>query len=156
MPERATWASKAGFVLASAGAAVGLGAIWKFPWLAGSNGGAVFVIPYVILSLTLGFVFLTAEITLGYMGRGSIVTTMRKLGGSKWVPAGYLGVVTGLLVLSFYSVIGGWTIAYLVGGSSRARRSSVPGSARFQETRFSRLAIRRSSLRSPRGLSRSK
>ena len=46
MPERATWASKAGFVLASAGAAVGLGAIWKFPWLAGSNGGAVFVIPY--------------------------------------------------------------------------------------------------------------
>ena len=112
MPERATWASKAGFVLASAGAAVGLGAIWKFPWLAGSNGGAVFVIPYVILSLTLGFVFLTAEITLGYMGRGSIVTTMRKLGGSKWVPAGYLGVVTGLLVLSFYSVIGGWTIAY--------------------------------------------
>ena len=53
MPERATWASKAGFVLASAGAAVGLGAIWKFPWLAGSNGGAVFVIPYVILSLTL-------------------------------------------------------------------------------------------------------
>ena len=107
MPERATWASKAGFVLASAGAAVGLGAIWKFPWLAGSNGGAVFVIPYVILSLTLGFVFLTAEITLGYMGRGSIVTTMRKLGGSKWVPAGYLGVVTGLLVLSFYSVIGG-------------------------------------------------
>ena len=114
MPERATWASKAGFVLASAGAAVGLGAIWKFPWLAGSNGGAVFVIPYVILSLTLGFVFLTAEITLGYMGRGSIVTTMRKLGGSKWVPAGYLGVVTGLLVLSFYSVIGGWTIAYLV------------------------------------------
>jgi hypothetical protein len=110
MPERATWASKAGFVLASAGAAVGLGAIWKFPWLAGSNGGAVFVIPYVILSLTLGFVFLTAEITLGYMGRGSIVTTMRKLGGSKWVPAGYLGVVTGLLVLSFYSVIGGWFI----------------------------------------------
>ena len=88
MPERATWASKAGFVLASAGAAVGLGAIWKFPWLAGSNGGAVFVIPYVILSLTLGFVFLTAEITLG--------------------------LVTGLLVLSFYSVIGGWTIAYLV------------------------------------------
>ena len=113
MPERATWASKAGFVLASAGAAVGLGAIWKFPWLAGSNGGAVFVIPYVILSLTLGFVFLTAEITLGYMGRGSIVTTMRKLGGSKWVPAGYLGVVTGLLVLSFYSVIGGWVIKYL-------------------------------------------
>lgn len=114
MSQRATWASKAGFVLASAGAAVGLGAIWKFPWLAGSNGGSAFVLPYVLLSLTLGFVFLTAEITLGYMGRGSIVTTMRKLGGSRWLPVGYMGVATGLLVLSFYSAIGGWTIAYLV------------------------------------------
>ena len=61
MPERATWASKAGFVLASAGAAVGLGAIWKFPWLAGSNGGAVCDPRDPVL--TLGFVFLTAEIT---------------------------------------------------------------------------------------------
>lgn len=114
MADRATWASRIGFVLAAAGAAVGLGAIWKFPWLAGSNGGSAFVVPYVILSLTLGFVFLAAEITLGYLGRGSIVTVMKKLAGAKWLPVGYMGVATGLLVLSFYSVIGGWTLAYLV------------------------------------------
>ena len=114
MAERATWASRLGFVLAAAGAAVGLGAIWKFPWLAGSNGGSAFLLPYLVLSFTLGFVFLVAEVTLGYLGRGSIVSTMKRIASRKWLPVGYMGVLTGLLVLSFYSVIGGWTLAYLV------------------------------------------
>ena len=114
MAGRATWASRVGFVLAAAGAAVGLGAIWKFPWLAGSNGGSAFLLPYLVLSFTLGLVFLVAEITLGYLGRGSIVSTMKRLASAKWLPVGYMGVLTGLLVLSFYSVIGGWTLAYLI------------------------------------------
>lgn len=110
--ERITWTSRIGFVLASAGAAVGLGAIWKFPYMAGTNGGSVFLFPYVLLTFTVGLVLLIAEIALGRLGKGGIVTTYRKLAGSPFLPAGYLGVVTGFLVLSFYSAIGGWTISY--------------------------------------------
>lgn len=65
MSERINWTSRLGFILASAGAAVGLGAIWKFPYLAGSNGGSAFLFPYVILSFTIGLVLLLAEIALG-------------------------------------------------------------------------------------------
>lgn len=111
---RSTWGSRLGFVLASAGAAVGLGAIWKFPYLVGSNGGSVFLFPFIIMTFTLGLVLLIAELTIGRAGAGSIVTAFRKLGGKYWGRAGYLGVVTGFFVLSFYSAIGGWTIAYFV------------------------------------------
>lgn len=110
--QRKTWTSRLGFVLASAGAAVGLGAIWKFPYMAGTNGGSAFLFPYILLTFTVGLTLLIAEISLGRTGRGGIVTAYRNLAGSKWVPAGYLGVLTGFLVLSFYSAIGGWTIAY--------------------------------------------
>ena len=68
MSERINWTSRLGFILASAGAAVGLGAIWKFPYLAGSNGGSAFLFPYVILSFTIGLVLLLAEIALGRLG----------------------------------------------------------------------------------------
>lgn len=110
--ERKTWTSRIGFVLASAGASVGLGAIWKFPYMTGTNGGSVFLIPYVLLTFTVGLSLLIAEISLGRTGRGGIVTAYRRLGGPLFVPAGYLGVLTGFLVLSFYSAIGGWTLAY--------------------------------------------
>lgn len=111
---RSTWGSKIGFVLASAGASVGLGAIWKFPYLVGSNGGSAFLFPFILLTLTVGLVLLIAELALGRAGAGSIVTGFRKLGGKSWGRAGYLGVITGFLVLSFYSAIGGWTIAYFI------------------------------------------
>ncbi len=110
--ERKSWTSRIGFILASVGAAVGLGAIWKFPYMAGTNGGSAFLFPYLLLTFTIGLTLLIAEITLGHIGRGGIVTTYRKLAGSKWVPFGYLGVLTGFLVMSFYSAIGGWTLAY--------------------------------------------
>lgn len=111
---RSTWGSRIGFVLASAGASVGLGAIWKFPYLVGSNGGSAFLFPFILLTFTVGLVLLIAELALGRAGAGSIVTGYRKLGGKAWGRAGYLGVITGFLVLSFYSAIGGWTIAYFV------------------------------------------
>lgn len=114
MTTRNTWTSRIGFVLASAGAAIGLGAIWKFPYLVGSNGGSAFLFPFIVLTFTVGMILLIAELTLGRAGAGSIVTAFRKLGGKNWGRAGYLGVVTGFLVLSFYSTIGGWTIAYFV------------------------------------------
>ena len=93
---------------------MGLGAIWKFPYLVGSNGGSAFLFPFIILTFTIGLVLLIAELTVGRAGAGCIVTAFRKLGGKHWGRAGYLGVVTGFLVLSFYSAIGGWTIAYFV------------------------------------------
>lgn len=110
--ERKTWSSRIGFVLASAGAAVGLGAIWKFPYMAGTNGGSAFLFPYILMTFTVGLALLIAEIALGRTGRGGIVTAYRNLAGRRWVPMGYLGVITGFLVLSFYSAIGGWTLAY--------------------------------------------
>lgn len=110
--QRKTWTSRIGFVLASAGAAVGLGAIWKFPYMAGTNGGSAFLFPYILMTFTVGTALLIAEVALGRAGRGGIVTAYRNLAGRAWVPAGYLGVLTGFLVLCFYSAIGGWTLAY--------------------------------------------
>ena len=111
---QSTWSSRIGFILASAGAAIGLGAIWKFPYLVGSNGGSAFLFPFLILTFTVGLVLLIAELAIGRLGGNSIVSAFRKLGGPIWSKAGYLGVVTGFLVLSFYSAIGGWTISYFI------------------------------------------
>ncbi len=107
-----SWTGKLGFVLASVGAAVGLGAIWKFPYMAGAEGGAAFLLPYVILSFTLALGLLLAEITLGKAGKGGIVTAYRNLGGPFWAFLGYLGIIIGFVVLSFYSVVGGWCLLY--------------------------------------------
>ena len=111
---RSTWTSRIGFILASAGAAIGLGAIWKFPYLAGSNGGSVFMFPYILLSFTIGLTLLIAEVGLGRTGKGCIVTTYRTIAGRRWTGWGYLGVLTGFMVLCFYSSIGGWTLSYLL------------------------------------------
>ena len=98
---RSTWTSRLGFVLASAGAAIGLGAVWKFPYMAGTNGGSAFMFPYVVLSLTIGLALLIAEVGLGRTGGGCAVTTYRNIGGRRWTVWGYLGIVTGFLFLSF-------------------------------------------------------
>lgn len=107
-----SFTGKVGFVLASVGAAIGLGAIWKFPYMAGAEGGAAFLLPYIIFSFTLAFGLLLAEITLGKAGKGGIVTAYRNLGGPFWSILGYLGIVIGFVVLSFYSVVGGWCLLY--------------------------------------------
>ena len=112
--KRSNWKSRLGFILASAGAAVGLGAIWKFPYLAGSNGGSVFMFPYIIISFTIGLALLIAEIAIGRTGKGDIVTAYGRIGGKGWAIWGYIGVLTGFCVLCFYSAIGGWTLSYTV------------------------------------------
>lgn len=127
---RKTWSSRIGFVLASAGAAVGLGAIWKFPYMVGTNGGSAFVFPYILMTFTVGLVLLIAEVALGRVGRGGIVTAYRNLGGKAWVPAGYLGVLTGFLVLCFYSAIGGLDPLLLLRRTYRHDRHARPGGAR--------------------------
>lgn len=110
----AQWSSRLGFILASAGSAIGIGAIWKFPFWAGANGGAAFIIPYIFFTFTIGIMLVMAEIAIGRRGRGSAVSAMRRMGGKAFAAMGAFAVLTSFLILSYYSVVGGWCVAYLV------------------------------------------
>jgi NSS family neurotransmitter:Na+ symporter len=112
------WSSRLAFVFAVTGSAVGLGNIWKFPYIAGQNGGGAFVLVYLVSVVVIGLPVMMAEILIGRRGRRNPVATMALLGeeeGSsrQWKWLGFMGVVTGALILSYYSVIGGWTLAYI-------------------------------------------
>ena len=109
---RGQFGSKVGFVLAAAGSAIGLGNIWKFPYLAGENGGAVFLILYLGFVFTIGLSVMLAEFAIGRAGKKNPVGAFARLKGGPWTVVGYMGVLTGVIILSFYSVVGGWTIAY--------------------------------------------
>ncbi|WP_028453407.1 sodium-dependent transporter [Chitinilyticum aquatile] len=111
---RANWGSKLGFILAASGSAVGLGAIWKFPYVAGKNGGGAFLIAYLVCVFTLGISMLLAEMLIGRAARKSATTAYRELKGKLWPWAGRLSVLCVFIILSFYSVVGGWTIAYIL------------------------------------------
>lgn len=113
MTNNAQWSSRLGFILASAGSAIGLGAIWKFPFWAGANGGAAFIIPYIVFTFTIGLALVMAEVAIGRRGRGSVVSAMRRVGGHWFGALGALGVLTSFFILSYYSVVGGWCVAYL-------------------------------------------
>lgn len=102
-----------GFIMAAAGSAVGLGNIWKFPYLAGTEGGGAFLAVYLIIMATIGVGLIMAEIAIGRAAKLNPVGAFRALGGKLWMPTGILGVITSFLILPFYSVVGGWTIAYL-------------------------------------------
>ena len=113
------WSSRMAFILAVTGSAVGLGNIWKFPYIAGQNGGGAFVLVYLLCVFLIGMPVMMSEILIGRRGRRNPVATMALLGeeeGSsrnwKWV--GGMGVLAGVLILSYYSVIGGWTLAYIL------------------------------------------
>jgi NSS family neurotransmitter:Na+ symporter len=111
---RDTWGSKAAFIMAAAGSAVGLGNIWGFPTVAAQNGGAAFLIVYLICVALIGAPVMLAELTIGRHTQRNPVGAFRALAPkSFWVAVGGLGVVAGIVILSFYSVIAGWTIAYI-------------------------------------------
>jgi len=114
MAERAHWKSKAGFVLAAAGSAVGLGNIWRFPYITGENGGGLFVLVYLACIAFVGLPVMAAEILLGRASQKSPVGAMRTLAGkrSPWISFGWLGVASSFLILSFYSVVAGWSLHY--------------------------------------------
>ena len=115
MPKREHWGSKVGFVLAAAGSAVGLGNIWKFPYETGSQGGAAFVFIYLICVLLLGLPIMIAELVIGrHTEKDPVGAFKQMVGGSKWEIVGYFGVVSGFVILSFYSVVGGWTLGYII------------------------------------------
>jgi NSS family neurotransmitter:Na+ symporter len=112
------WSSRMAFVLAVTGSAVGLGNIWKFPYIAGQNGGGAFVLVYLFCVFVIGMPVMMSEILLGRRGRRNPVTTMALLGEEEghsrhWQWVGVVGVITGMLILSYYSVVAGWTLAYV-------------------------------------------
>ena len=113
------WSSRMGFILAVTGSAVGLGNIWKFPYVAGQNGGGAFVLVYLACVAIIGVPVMMSEILIGRRGRRNPIATMALLGeeegkSANWRWVGVLGVVAGILILSYYSVIGGWTLAYVI------------------------------------------
>ena len=111
---RSTWGSRLGFILASAGSAVGLGAIWKFPYMAGSNGGSAFILPYIVLTVLIGFVLLLIEMSIGREARAGAGQAFGRLVNKRWNCVGLLSVLTGFLILAFYQVIGGWCLNYML------------------------------------------
>ena len=113
--ERSTFSGKLGFVLSAAGASVGLGNIWRFPYLAAKYGGGIFLLIYIILALTFGYSMIIAETALGRMTRKSPVGAFGKFGKSKWLSfGGWINAVIPILIVPYYSVIGGWVIKYLL------------------------------------------
>ena len=114
-----TWASRWTFIMAATGSAVGLGNMWKFPYIAGSNGGGAFVLIYLGCILLIGVPVMMAEVLIGRNGRQSPINSMNEVvsqsGASpRWRSVGWLGVLAGLLILSFYAVIAGWALDYIL------------------------------------------
>jgi NSS family neurotransmitter:Na+ symporter len=104
-----------GFIMAASGSAVGLGNVWKFPYIVGENGGGAFVLVYLICIAVVGLPIMLAEFTIGRKTSLNPVGAFRQLKpGTPWVGIGFMGVLAGFLILSFYGVVGGWTIAYVV------------------------------------------
>lgn len=111
MNERGLFSSRMGFILAAAGAAVGLGNIWRFPYLAAEYGGGIFLLVYLILVVTLGFTIMITEIAVGRSTGTSVVTAFAKL-NRKYTFIGYLSLLVPLIILPYYSLIGGWVMKY--------------------------------------------
>jgi NSS family neurotransmitter:Na+ symporter len=110
------WRSRTGFILATIGAAVGLGNIWRFAYVAGENGGAVFLLVYLVFVVLIGLPLVVAELALGRRGASDAVTAFERAApASPWRFAGWIGVAGGFLVLSYYAVIAGWALKYFVG-----------------------------------------
>lgn len=112
------WSSRWMFILAAAGSAVGLGNIWKFPYMAGENGGGAFILVYLGCVFVVGIPIMMAEVLMGRETRSSPINTMRKLvevakAHPSWVMVGWMGVLAGFLILSFYGVIAGWAMHYV-------------------------------------------
>lgn len=114
--KRSTFSGKLGFVLSAAGASVGLGNIWRFPYLAAKYGGGIFLLVYILLALTFGYTMIVAESALGRMTRKSPVGAFKSFGKAGWLSfGGWINAIIPILIVPYYSVIGGWVIKYLVG-----------------------------------------
>ena len=113
--KRSTFSGKLGFVLSAAGASVGLGNIWRFPYLAAKYGGGIFLLVYIILALTFGYTLIMAETSLGRMTRKSPVRAFESFGNSRFISiGGWINAIIPILIVPYYSVICGWVIKYLI------------------------------------------
>jgi NSS family neurotransmitter:Na+ symporter len=120
--DRGQWGSRFGFIMAAVGSAVGLGNIWRFPFTTAANGGAAFVVLYLAMLVLVGLPGMLAELAVGRKARLNAVGSYREAGdqGDKWQYVGLLGVVSAMVVLSYYAVVAGWTVQYLLGSFSGA------------------------------------
>lgn len=135
------WTRRSAFVFAAIGSAVGLGNIWKFPYMTGEHGGAAFVLVYLACVAFIGLPIMMAEIVLGRRGRHSPVQTMRQLAAAdghtaNWQAIGWLGMLAGVMILSFYLVVAGWTAAYFVDSLLGTFRGMTPAET---EAHFTQL-----------------
>ena len=115
-----------GFVLAAAGSAVGVGNLWRFPYLAAKDGGGLFLIVYLVLVLTFGFTLLTSDIAIGRRTKESAIGAYSKM-QERWKFLGILTFLVPVLIMTYYAVIGGWITRYAVVYTERAGRSGSPG-----------------------------
>jgi len=127
--QRGQWATALGFIMAAAGAAIGLGNVWKFPYLAAKFGGGTFLFAYIVMIIVLGIPILVAEIVLGRRGKLNPVGTYAKLSnGSKlWKFVGFAAVSVNFIVLSYYSVVGGWIVNYMFKYITGGISGDIPG-----------------------------
>lgn len=123
---RELWGSRFGFIMAAAGSAIGLGNIWRFPYLTGSNGGGAFLLIYLGIIILFGVSLAMAEMLIGRSTQRNPVGAFRRLGGRGWGMVGFMGIATGFVILSFYIVVAGWTLAYIGMVASGALNSTDP------------------------------
>jgi len=135
--ERTNFGSKLGIILATAGSAVGLGNVWRFPYMAGENGGAVFIIIYILCVILLGVPCMISEFIVGRHGQANTARSYRLLAGkSPWAVIGYLGVLTGFLITGYYAVVSGWCLQYVYASLA----GHLHGDPEYFKTYFSELS----------------
>jgi NSS family neurotransmitter:Na+ symporter len=123
--DRGSWGSRLGFILAAVGSAVGLGNMWRFSYVAAEGGGAAFVLLYMLFVMLIGVPVMTCELVVGRLTQVSPIKAIRRIGGANWSPLGWLFVVAGFGLLSYYSVIAGWTMRF----AFDAFRGAIPQDA---------------------------
>lgn len=111
--ERENWSSRIGFIMAAAGSAVGLGNIWRFPYMTGENGGGAFIIIYLFFALVIGLSIMITEFAVGRKTSRAAVGAYKSV-SRRWTFAGVIGVISGFFIMGFYPVVGGWAVAYIV------------------------------------------
>ena len=132
MSERAKF-GKLGVILATAGSAVGLGNIWRFPFMAGQNGGAAFILIYLICVFLLGIPAMAGEFIVGRHGSSNAARAYQRLvSNRRWGVIGYMGVITSMIILGFYAVVAGWCLQYLYASLA----GQIHGDATFVTTYF--------------------
>lgn len=124
---REQWGSKIGFILAASGSAIGLGNIWKFPYITGENGGAAFIIVYLVAIALVGLPVMLSEFLIGRKAQKDAVNSFKTLApGKPWYFVGYMGVAAAFMILSFYGVVAGWTLSYTLESISGALMNVAP------------------------------